>query len=251
MKMTKKLTAYLVSAILAVSMMTGCSEDEKATPKPLGIGEQTSEAVTDNSEATTTTSVSEPDDETTTTTTTSEETTTTTTTEETTTTTTTEETTTTSESTTTSASETTAGTSASKQGTTTKLSSVIPDITVSVNAQFNEAFRTQYDSNLKVAKDYSWYVHKEKVLVNTATEYGVYVCYAIKKSAIQTTVLPGVYKVKMVNGKPNVTFYQVTGAKNDTIAAYEKYTVSRSSSMMQTVFRSYGKYVGGQTTTKQ
>ncbi len=64
-------------------------------------------------------------------------------------------------------------------------------------------------------------------------------------------MLPGVYKVKMVNGKPNVTFYQVTGAKNDTIAAYEKYTVSRSSSMMQTVFRTYGKYVGGQTTTKQ
>ena len=251
MKMTKKITAILVSAILAVSMMTGCSEDEKATPKPLGVGGQTSGAVTDDSEATTTTSVSEPDDETTTTTTTSEETTTTTTTEETTTTTTTEETTTTSESTTTSASETTADTSASKQGTTTKLSSVIPDITVGVNAQLNEAFRTQYDSNLKVAKDYSWYIHKEKVLVNTATEYGVYVCYAIKKSAIQTTVLPGVYKVKMVNGKPNVTFYQVTGAKNDTIAAYEKYTVSRSSSMMQTVFRTYGKYVGGQTTTKQ
>ena len=250
--MTKKITAILVSAILAVSMMTGCSEDEKGTTKPLGIGGQTSGAVTDDSESTTTMSVSEPDDETTTTTTASEETTTTTTSEETTTTTTTtEETTTTSESTTTSASETTADTSASKQGTTTKLSSVIPDITVGVNAQLNEAFRTDYDANLKVAKDYSWYIHKEKVLVNTATEYGVYVCYAIKKSAIQTTVLPGVYKVKMVNGKPNVTFYQVTGTKNDTIAAYEKYTVSRSSSMMQTVFRTYGKYVGGQTTTKQ
>lgn len=80
-------------------------------------------------------------------------------------------------------------------------------------------------------------------MMDTDTEFAIYVCYRIKKSDTYAKIIPFVYKTKMDSGKAVTSLYQSPGIVNTNILAYEKYTVKRSSSQITTAMVQNGNSV--------